>query len=142
MNEEPLIIGIDPGNTTAVAALNLEGEEELLESRLEFSQDEVINCIIETGYPVIIAGDRAEMPSSVEKIASSVGARKFSPEEDLSRRRKEELGKGSNSHEKDAYAAALHAYKRMSKQIRKINRKTGQDSSEKLEVAKKHLFRA
>lgn len=142
MNEKPLIIGIDPGNTTAVAALNLEGETELLVSQLEFSHHEIINSIIETGYPLVIATDKEEIPSTVEKIAASVGAKRFTPENDLSKQRKEELGEGDNSHEKDAYAAALHASKRMSKQIRKINRKSVTAETGKLEIAKEHIFQA
>lgn len=138
MNEEPLIIGIDPGNTSAVAALNLDGELEFLVSRKEFSHDEIIREIVDSGYPVVIATDRAEIPSTVNKIASSVGAMKFTPENNLSRQRKNELGKGENSHEKDAHASALHAYKRLNKQIRKINKRS--KNREKLEVAKEHLL--
>ncbi|MFT4892401.1 MAG: putative RNase H-like nuclease (RuvC/YqgF family) [Candidatus Nanohaloarchaea archaeon] len=139
MNKEPLIVGIDPGNTSAVAALNLDGELEFLISRKEFSHDRIIREIVESGYPIIIATDRAEIPSTVDKIASSVGARKFTPENNLSRQRKDRLGKGDNSHEKDAYASALHAYKRLSKQIRKINNRSDRTGGEKLEIAKEHL---
>jgi predicted RNase H-like nuclease (RuvC/YqgF family) len=140
MNEEPLIIGIDPGNTSAVAALDLNGELEFLVSRKEFSHHEIIREIVENGYPVVVATDRAEIPSTVDKIASSVGAMKFTPENNLSQQRKEQLGEGDNSHEKDAYASALHAYKRLSKQIRKINKRSGKPGNEKLEIAKKHLL--
>lgn len=140
MNKEPLIIGIDPGNTTAVAAINLDGELELLESRLEFSHDEIIQELISAGYPLVIAADKEEIPSTVEKIASSVGAQRFTPENDLSQSRKNQLGRGDNSHEKDAYASAIHAYKRMSKQIRKINQKSEMREKEKLDIAKKHFL--
>lgn len=140
MNEKPLIIGIDPGNTSALAALNLDGELEFLISRKEFSHDKMIREIVEAGYPVVIATDRAEIPSTVDKIAASVGAMKFTPENNLSRQRKNKLGKGENSHEKDAHASALHAYKRLSKQIRKINKRSSQNNAEKLEIAKEHLL--
>ena len=140
MNEEPLIIGIDPGNTTAVAAIDLDGEIRLLESRLEFPHHEIIEAIIENGYPLVITADKEDLPSTVDKIASSVGAKRFTPENDLSQERKRELGKGDNSHEKDAYAAASHAYKRMSKQIRKINRKNETEDRKKLNIAKEHIL--
>lgn len=140
MNDEPLIIGIDPGNTTAIAAINLDGEIELLESRLEFSHDKIIEAIIKTGYPLVITADKEKIPSTVDKVASSVGAKRFTPENDLSRERKRELGKGDNSHEKDAYAAALHAYKRMRKQIRKINQRNRREEREKLNIAKEHIL--
>lgn len=118
--DEPLIVGIDPGNTSAVAAINLDGELELLESQREFPRSEIIQRIIENGKPVIVASDTGKMPSNVEKVASSLGAKKFTPEEDLERRRKEELGRGENSHEKDAVASAMHAYKNLQREIRKI----------------------
>ena len=140
MSREPLIVGIDPGNTTAVAALNFEGELVLLESRLEFSRNEIIETLIETGRPIIIGCDKQKMPSGVEKIASSLGAKKFSPEKDLSVERKEELGEGENSHEKDASAAARHAYRNYSKQIRKINRNS--ETGEKLETARQHILQS
>lgn len=141
MKNKPLIIGIDPGNTSAVAAINLEGKIEILTSRKEFSHDEIIREIVETGCPIVIAADRANMPSTVDKIASSLGARKFTPENNLSRRRKQKLGEGDNSHEKDAHASALHAYKRLSKQIRKINRRS-KNKEQKLDMARKHLLEA
>lgn len=139
MSEEPIIVGIDPGNTSAVAALNLEGEEVLLESRKEFSHDEIIQEIIDTGYPIVIASDREKMPSTVEKIASSLGAERFIPEEDLSRRRKNDLGTGDNSHEKDAYASALHAFKQLRKRIRKINSASTQKNARKQEIAREYF---
>lgn len=140
MNEEPLIIGIDPGNTTAVAAVDLEGDTRLLNSRLEFPHHEIIEELIETGYPLVITADKEEIPSTVDKIASSVGAKRFTPEKDLSQERKRELGQGKNSHEKDAYAAALHAYKQMRKQIRKINQRKKTEDRNKLNIAKEHIL--
>jgi len=137
MNREPLIVGIDPGNTSAVVALDLDGEEVILESKKEFSQDEIIELLIEKGTPIVVACDKEKMPSTVDKIASSLGARKFVPEDDLSRARKEKLGRGDNSHEKDAYAAAIHAFKSLRKAIDKINKRSNQNN--RLEIARKHI---
>lgn len=120
MTKKPLIVGIDPGSTSAVAAFDLDGELALLESRKEFSRDEIIKKIMENGLPVVVASDREEMPSTVEKIARSVGAEKFEPENDLSKERKKQLGEGDNSHELDAYASSLHAYNSLQRSIQKI----------------------
>lgn len=140
MSKEPLIVGVDPGNTSAIAALNFEGELKLLESRLEFPPEEIIQRIIEHGKPIVVSCDKERMPSTVEKIASSLGAEKFEPENDLSRKRKREIGgRGDNSHEKDAYASAMHAFKNMRKQVRKINRKSDQKGVEKHELAREYL---
>lgn len=139
MSEEPIIVGIDPGSTSAVAALNMEGKDLLLKSRREFSRHEIINEIIETGYPVVVATDREEMPSTVEKIASSLGTEKFEPEKNLSRKRKNRLGKGKNSHEKDAYASAIHAFKQMSKTIRKVRNKA-ERKGERKKMARRYFL--
>jgi predicted RNase H-like nuclease (RuvC/YqgF family) len=139
MSKEPLIVGIDPGNTSAVAALNLDGEVELLESSREFPHHEIIQLLIETGKPVVIAADTGNMPSTVEKIASSLGARRFKPDEDLDSRRKKQLGEGENSHEKDAMASARYAFNNLQRQIQKINRSSRENSRERSEIASEYF---
>ncbi|MFB6145158.1 MAG: DUF460 domain-containing protein [Candidatus Nanohaloarchaea archaeon] len=126
-----LFVGIDPGSTSAVAAIDLDGNLVLLESRREFGPDEIISSIIQEGKPIVIASDRAEMPSTIENIASSLGAERFTPEEDLSRERKKELGEGENSHEMDALASARYAFNSMQKEMRKIKDSEGSDQAEK-----------
>ncbi|MFB6147416.1 MAG: DUF460 domain-containing protein [Candidatus Nanohaloarchaea archaeon] len=138
---EPLVVGIDPGSTSAVAAVNLDGELELLESERELPRHEIIKKIIDTGKPVVVACDTEKMPSTVEKIASSLGARKFSPDEDLEKQRKEELGKGDNSHEKDAAASALHAYNKHLREIKKIKKFQEESGRELDEVADSYFSR-
>lgn len=140
MNDRPLIVGIDPGNTSGIAAIDFDGETVLVESRIEFPSSEIIKRLIEEGRPVVVSCDKSRMPSSVDKIATSLGAEKFVPEEDLSRQRKRELSsEGENSHEKDAYASAVHAYKNLRKQVRKINKRSEGKGLERYETAKRHL---
>lgn len=133
---ENIIVGVDPGATSAVAAVNLEGEVVLLESRREFAKEEIIQEIVDTGKPVVISSDKEKMPSTVEKIASSLGANKFEPEEDLEQQKKQELGEGDNSHEIDAYASAKHAYNNLRRNIRKIEKLSERNEEEKEKVAK------
>lgn len=135
MSRKALIVGVDPGNTSAVAALNLDGEIELLESQKEFSRAEIIQKIVEAGKPVIVGSDRSEMPSTVRKIGQSLGAERFTPDRDLTSRRKKDLGKGENSHEKDASAAAKHAFNQLRKNIRKIKSYAERNDEKLAEVA-------
>jgi len=128
MSKKPLIIGVDPGSTSAVAGIDLEGELELLESGKNFPPHEIIEKIIEAGKPVVVTSDKCKMPSKVDKIASSMGAETYVPDEDLDQEKKSELGRGDNSHEKDAVASAINAYNNMQREIRKIEK-----YSEKLE---------
>jgi len=135
MNREPLIVGIDPGTTSAVAALNLDGDIELLISQKEFSRSEIIQYIVETGKPVIVASDRSQMPSTVRKIGQSLGAERFTPEEDIDKRTKKELGEGNNSHEIDASAAAKYSFNQLRKKIRKIKSYAERNNEDLTEVA-------
>lgn len=122
MSKKPLIIGVDPGSTSAVAGIDLEGELELLESGKNFPPHEIIERIVEAGKPVVVTSDKAKMPSKVDKIASSMGAETYVPDEDLDQEKKKGLGRGDNSHEKDAVASALNAYNNMQREIRKIEK--------------------
>ena len=138
--DEPLIVGIDPGNTSAVAALDLDGDIKLVESEREFPPRDIIMRLIEIGTPVVVGCDTKKMPSTVEKIASSLGAKKFSPEEDLESNRKKELGsKGNNSHEKDAIAAAIHTHNNFRKSIEKIHRLSESSDQEKTVIAREYF---
>jgi len=139
MADKALIVGVDPGNTSAVAALNLEGELVLLESGREFAPNEIIQRLIETGRPVVLASDREKMPSTVEKIASNLGAHKFEPHEDLDSQRKKELGKGTNSHEKDAVASAMYAYNNLQRKIKKIKKSAQEKDKAQVSVAKNYF---
>jgi len=92
MNKKPLIVGVDPGSTSAVAAVDLECEIELLESGKNFPPREIIQRIIKVGKPVVLASDKGKTPSKVSKISSSLGAKLFEPEEDLSQKKEERTG--------------------------------------------------
>lgn len=109
-----LIVGIDPGTTMAIALLNLDGETIHLSSSRVTSVADTIAGITEYGRPLIIATDKKEMPGTVEKIRRSFNAVPFVPKSDILVPEKYELASGSgyiNDHERDAYAAAMVAYR-------------------------------
>lgn len=139
MSRKALIVGVDPGNTSAVAALNLDGELELLESRKEFSRAEIIQKIVETGKPVVVASDRSEMSSTVRKIGQSLGAERFTPDENLDTQTKKDLGEGDNSHEVDASAAARYAFNQLRKNVRKIKSYAERNDEDLAEVASNYF---
>jgi len=138
-NKKALIIGIDPGSTSAVAAIDLDGEIHLLESGKNFPPSEIIERVVKVGSPVVIASDKGKTPSTVQDIGTSLGAEIFEPEKDLDSQRKRKLGKGANSHEKDAVASAVHAYKQLQKEINKIEKYEKKLDIERPEVAKRYF---
>jgi len=109
-----LIVGIDPGTTTAVAALDLDGNLLSCESSRQMAMSDVIEAIYRVGKPLVIASDVHEMPFSVEKIRRAFNGIPYTPRQDMSVEAKLELTASfpyHNDHERDALAAALEAYR-------------------------------
>jgi len=110
---EHVIVGIDPGTTTAVAVLGLEGEVLDVLSTRTADMAAVIEWIVERGRPLLVAADVTPMPETVEKIRRSFDAAGWVPDRDLpvdvKQHRTREVGY-DNDHERDAIAAAFGAY--------------------------------
>jgi predicted RNase H-like nuclease (RuvC/YqgF family) len=110
---EHVIVGIDPGTTTAVAVLGLEGEVLDVLSTRTADTAAVVEWIVERGRPLLVAADVTPMPGTVEKIRRSFDAAGWTPDRDLpvdvKKHRTREVGY-DNDHERDAIAAALGAY--------------------------------
>jgi predicted RNase H-like nuclease (RuvC/YqgF family) len=109
-----LIVGIDPGTTTAVAALDLDGNLLHLASSRQMNMGDVVESLYRVGKPLIIASDVQEMPYSVEKIRRAFSAVSYTPKQDVSVETKVELTAAfqyGNDHERDALSAALDAYR-------------------------------
>ena len=108
-----VLVGIDPGTTTAVAIVGLDGQVLDVLSTRTADTAQIIEWIIERGRPVVVAADVEPMPSTVEKIRRSFSAAGWVPESDLpvdeKQHRTREEGY-DNDHERDALAAALHAF--------------------------------
>ncbi|WP_181685131.1 DUF460 domain-containing protein [Halorhabdus salina] len=108
-----VIVGVDPGTTTAVAVLGLDGEVLDVYSTRTDDTAAVTEWIIERGRPILVAADVTPMPETVEKLRRSFDAAGWTPDRDLAvdeklHRTREEAY--DNDHERDALAAALEAY--------------------------------
>ncbi|NMB79251.1 MAG: DUF460 domain-containing protein [Methanomicrobiales archaeon] len=109
-----LIVGIDPGTTTAFSALDLDGNLLHLQSSRQMTMSNVIEALYKVGKPLIIASDVADMPFTVEKIRRSFSAIAYTPKQDVSVETKVELTgpfEYMNDHERDALSAALDAFR-------------------------------
>ncbi|MHC3436598.1 DUF460 domain-containing protein [Natrialbaceae archaeon A-gly3] len=124
-----VIVGIDPGTTTAVAIASLEGEVlDVWSSRLSDTA-EVIEWIVERGRPVIVAADVTPMPETVEKFRRSFDAAGWTPTRDLPVDEKQHRTRDhpyENDHQRDAMAAALSAFDDHEDQFERIARKLPQ----------------
>ncbi|MCU4926091.1 DUF460 domain-containing protein [Halobacteria archaeon AArc-dxtr1] len=107
-----VVVGIDPGTTTAAAIVGLEGEVlDVWSSRTSDTAD-VIEWLVERGRPIVVAADVTPMPETVEKFRRSFDAAGWTPERDLPIDEKQHRTREyqyDNDHQRDALAAALYA---------------------------------
>jgi hypothetical protein len=118
-----LIVGIDPGTTTAIAALDLDGNLLHLSSSRQTSMSDVVESLYQIGKPLIIASDVHDMPFSVEKIRRAFNAVGFTPKADMSVESKIDITapyQYVNDHERDALSAALEAYRQVRNKFQNV----------------------
>ena len=118
-----LILGIDPGTTTAYAVLDIDGDLIEIKSKKEYSFSSLISDVIKHGKILLIGTDVKEIPYFVKKISQKVGSRIISPDYNIKVEEKKELTKEYktyNDHERDALASAIIAFKRKRSLFSKI----------------------
>ncbi|MFB6071961.1 MAG: DUF460 domain-containing protein [Halobacterium sp.] len=125
-----VFVGVDPGTTTAVALVALDGRVLDVTSTRTADTAEVIEWIIERGRPVLVAADVTPMPDTVEKIRASFDAAGWTPDSDLpvdeKQHRTREEGY-EDDHQRDAMAAALFARDDHADQIERVTEATPPD---------------
>ncbi|GGL45949.1 DUF460 domain-containing protein [Halocalculus aciditolerans] len=125
-----VFVGIDPGTTTAVALVDLDGRVLDVLSTRTADTAAINEWIIERGRPVLVAADVEPMPQTVDAYRRTFDAAGWQPESDLpvdeKQHRTRETGYG-NDHERDALAAALFAYDAHEERIAKATRRTPRD---------------
>jgi len=131
--KKPVIVGIDPGIETGIAIVDLSLKQCYTFSSREFDKLSIINKVYAIGTPVLIATDKNPSPDTVKKIASILGLQLYVPQRSLTVKDKEELinwvlKRGiaieiKTTHERDALAAALRAYKAFEKKLIEVERK-------------------
>ena len=121
-----VIVGIDPGTTTAAAVVSLDGRVLATFSSRTADTATVTEWLIEQGRPLIVAADVTPIPDTVERFRRSFEATAWTPESDLPvdeklhRTREHEY---DNDHERDAMAAALFAYDDREAQFERVAEK-------------------
>ncbi|MEF8801788.1 MAG: DUF460 domain-containing protein [Halolamina sp.] len=121
-----VIVGIDPGTTTAAAVVGIDGTVHDLYSSRTGDTAELTEWLIERGRPMLVAADVTPMPETVEKFRRSFDAAGWTPESDLpvdeKLHRTREVSY-ENDHERDALAAALFAVDDHADQFERIVQK-------------------
>ena len=121
-----IIAGIDPGTTTGIAALDLNGKLMLLKSSRQMSPSDITTELYNAGKPLVIASDVTPMPFTVEKIRRAFTAIGYSPRRDMSTATKSGLAGiygFKNDHERDSLAAAVEAYRKYKNKLENIRKR-------------------
>jgi len=112
------VLGIDPGVSTGLAALDIEGSFLFAESQREIGWKTIIDKVTRYGKVVLVATDVAPAPDLVRKVASTLDTALFVPNKSMDASEKRELvGKYTrandvlidNDHASDALASAIKA---------------------------------
>lgn len=115
-----IICGIDPGITSAICALDLNGNIVDVYSSKKFGLESIIEYITKIGRPVIFACDVANPPLLLKKLVAAFNARLVCPKEDMKVGEKQKIVEDTfpedkriiNLHMRDSCAAAIFAYRR------------------------------
>jgi len=132
VKRKPLIVGIDPGIYTGIAILDLDGNVLEVFSGKNIDRHSIIRKIEEYGKPLIIASDVSPPPDTLEKLSTTFNAKLYVPSQSLSQSEKEDLVKTylqrikcnisvTDSHQRDALAAALHALRFFKQKFEQID---------------------
>jgi predicted RNase H-like nuclease (RuvC/YqgF family) len=122
-----VLVGVDPGTTTAVALVSLDGAVLDVLSTRTADAAAITEWIVERGRPVLVAADVTPMPDTVEKLRRSFDAAGWTPDTDLPVDEKQHRTRDAgydNDHERDAIAAALFAHDAHADQFERVARKT------------------
>lgn len=125
-----VIVGIDPGTTTAVGIVSLDGEILDVHSSRTDDRADVIEWIVDRGRPILVAADVTPMPETVEQFRRSFDAAGWVPDADLpvdTKKHRVPDHAAENDHERDAVAAALFAFDDHADQFERIARKVPTD---------------
>jgi len=129
--DRDIIVGIDPGVTTAYSMLDFDGKLIELGSKKYFSKNSLIALITNKGKVRIIATDVVIIPHLVLDIAKKLRATIIKPSKDIGAIKKKKLAKEflrenyrklkiKNKHELAALCASIIAYKHFSPLLNKI----------------------
>ncbi|MBW2969959.1 DUF460 domain-containing protein [Candidatus Woesearchaeota archaeon] len=118
-----LIAGIDPGTTVGWAVLNLQGGLVDIGSKKEFDLDSLVAHFVKLGRVLVVGSDKAKVPFFVQDVGVKLGAKVVNPSEDVRVDEKRAMASGfsfGNSHEMDALASALIAFKKVKPLLSRI----------------------
>ncbi|WP_440059837.1 DUF460 domain-containing protein [Thermogladius sp. 4427co] len=131
-SNRPVIVGIDPGMTTGVAVIDIDGRVLYAFSQKDADRSTIISIVTQYGSPIAISTDVSNIPDLVEKIASQLGVPVIAPPRDLDSDEKQKILERvvernkdlilKDSHVKDAVASAWKALNTIQDKIAEVKK--------------------
>lgn len=119
--DDLMIVGIDPGIKVGYAVIDLNGRLAGAGCVKQKDAGKIAGLIAEVGIPHVIATDVNPAPELVRKISRIFHARVHVPSRSMTRESKMIIGKDIlNPHIRDAYAAAIKAFRRYKNRFTRI----------------------
>lgn len=88
----------------------------------EASDERIVHIVSKIGIPVLVAADTNPPSHFVQKVAARLNVRVFCPPESMTKLEKRHIGaKIEDVHIRDAYAAAVKAYRKYQNRLRQID---------------------
>jgi predicted RNase H-like nuclease (RuvC/YqgF family) len=120
-----MIVGVDPGKTSAIACIGLDGKLIGTAHKSQAGAGWIIESISELGTPSIVAVDKKTPSKIAERVNAAFHSRMFIPDKDISTAEKRPAAAAAgikNQHERDAYAAAIKAYNAYANKLKQAER--------------------
>lgn len=130
VEEKAVIVGIDPGTTVGLAIVDLDGHLCEVFSAKNFSQKDILSALVKYPQVLVVASDVSPAPRLVEKVATALNSVLYSPPNTLTVAEKKALvdskfskDEYSNSHERDAIAAAIKAFNHLKPKLENLDKR-------------------
>ena len=124
MDKRLLVIGIDPGTTSAYAVFDINKNLIKKDYSKEHNISRIISEVMKLGKPLLVGSDKNPPSNFVAEFATKTGSELIWPDKDLLVEEKKGLSKDfvySNPHELDAISSALFVFKRLSALFTKLD---------------------
>ncbi|MBS3067365.1 DUF460 domain-containing protein [Candidatus Micrarchaeota archaeon] len=132
-----VIVGIDAGINVGYAVLDLNGALVAAGVEKEANDETIVRIVAKIGIPSLVASDVSPAPSFVSKVAARFNVRVFTPNKSMTADEKRLIGSNIiDPHIRDAYAAAVKAYRNYANRLRQVDKLGTLEDKNKL----KHLI--
>ena len=132
-----VIVGIDAGINVGYAVLDLNGALVAAGVEKEANDEKIVKIIAQIGIPSLVASDVHPPSNFVSKIAARFNVKVFSPQKSMTIDEKRLISRNIlDPHIRDAYAAAVKAYRNYANRLRQVDKLGTLEDRNKL----KHLI--